>query len=125
MKLVPEDAIAVEVFDEHGIAESNALVAPSLWIRNPLVNPHRTMHCKIDANGNASLLGSKKQELLNNNGIPRMVRGYFYEMACVIAECARVLKRGAPLMMVNDNVRYAGASVSVDIILSEIAVDRS
>jgi DNA modification methylase len=63
----------------------------------------------------------KKQELLNNNGIPRMVRGYFYEMACVIAECARVLKRGAPLMMVNDNVRYAGASVSVDIILSEIA----
>jgi hypothetical protein len=63
----------------------------------------------------------KKQELLNNNGIPRMVRGYFYEMACVIAECARVLKRGAPLLMVNDNVRYAGASVSVDIILSEIA----
>ena len=63
VKLVPEDAIAVEVFDEHGIAESNALVAPSLWIRNPLVNPHRTMHCRTDANGNASLLGSKKQEL--------------------------------------------------------------
>ena len=42
-------------------------------------------------------------------------------MACVIAECARVLKPGAPLIMVNDNVRYAGASVSVDIILSEIA----
>jgi hypothetical protein len=59
--------------------------------------------------------------LLNNNGIPRMVRGYFYEMACVIAECARVLKHGAPLIMVNDNVRYAGASVSVDIILSELA----
>jgi len=50
-----------------------------------------------------------------------MVRGYFYEMACVIAECARVLKRNAPLIMVNDNVRYAGASVSVDIILSELA----
>jgi DNA modification methylase len=58
---------------------------------------------------------------INNAGIPRMVRGYFYEMACVIAECARVLKRGAPLVMVNDNVRYAGASVSVDIILSEFA----
>jgi len=59
--------------------------------------------------------------LLNNNGIPRMVRGYFYEMSCVIAECARVLQRGAPLLMVNDNVRYAGASVFVEIILSEIA----
>ena len=69
-----------------------------------------------------SYLNSQRQlDLLNNNGIPRMVRGYFYEMACVIAECARILKHGAPLIMVNDNVRYAGASVSVDIILSEMA----
>ncbi|MCI0519874.1 MAG: site-specific DNA-methyltransferase [Chloroflexi bacterium] len=60
---------------------------------------------------------------LNNNGIPRMVRGYFYEMACIIAECARVLKPDAPLVMVNDNVRYAGASISVDMILSAIAED--
>lgn len=44
-----------------------------------------------------------------------------YEMACVIAECARVLKPGASLVMVNDNVRYAGASLSVDMILSHIA----
>jgi len=58
---------------------------------------------------------------LNNNGIPRMVKGYFQEMACVIAECARVMKRNAPLFMVNDNVRYAGASISVDMILSCIA----
>lgn len=63
----------------------------------------------------------KSRGTLNNNGIPRMVRGYFYEMACVIAECSRVLKSGAPLIMVNDNVRYAGASVSVDLILSNIA----
>ena len=57
----------------------------------------------------------------SNNGIPRMVRGYFYEMACIIAECARVMKSYAPLIMVNDNVRYAGASISVDMILSAIA----
>ncbi len=63
----------------------------------------------------------KAQKALNNDGIPRMVRGYFYEMACVIAECARVLKPGARLFMVNDNVRYAGASISVDMILSDIA----
>jgi hypothetical protein len=67
------------------------------------------------------LEAQKTSGLLNNPGIPRMVRGYFYEMSCVIAECARVMKRGANLIMVNDNVRYAGASVSVDIILSEIA----
>lgn len=63
----------------------------------------------------------KAQGFLNNNGIPRMVRGYFYEMACIIAECARVMKPNAPLIMVNDNVRYAGASISVDMILSSIA----
>jgi DNA modification methylase len=63
----------------------------------------------------------REQGSLNNNGIPRMVRGYFYEMACVIAECARVMNPGAPLIMVNDNVRYAGASISVDFILSDLA----
>lgn len=63
----------------------------------------------------------KELDLLNNNGIPRMVRGYFYEMACVILESARALKRDALLIMVNDNVRYAGVGISVDIILSEIA----
>ena len=63
----------------------------------------------------------KLQGELNNNGIPRMVRGYFYEMACVIAESLRVIKPNGWLFMVNDNVRYAGASISVDMILSGIA----
>ena len=63
----------------------------------------------------------KTQGALNNNGIPRMVRGYFYEMACVIQECFRVLKSNGLLLMVNDNVRYAGASISVDLILSCLA----
>ena len=53
----------------------------------------------------------KKHGNLNNNGIPRMVRGYFNEMSCVIGECYRVLKPGARLIMINDNVRYAGISV--------------
>ena len=32
-----------------------------------------------------------------------------------------LLKHSAPLFMVNDNVRYAGASISVDMILSSLA----
>jgi DNA modification methylase len=67
------------------------------------------------------LENKKKEKLLNNNGIPRMVRGYFNEMACVIQECARIMKQHALLFMVNDNVRYAGVSISVDMILSSIA----
>lgn len=64
---------------------------------------------------------AKKCGNLNNNGIPRMVRGYFNEMSCVIGECHRILKPDARLIMVNDNVRYAGISISVDLILSRIA----
>jgi DNA modification methylase len=63
----------------------------------------------------------KRSKTLNNNGIPRMVKGYFYEMACVIYELYRVLNVGGEVVMVNDNVRYAGASISVDLILSDIA----
>ena len=67
------------------------------------------------------LENEKDEKRLNNTGILRMVRGYFYEMACVIAESARVLESNAPLIMVNDNVRYAGVSISVDLILSDFA----
>lgn len=70
---------------------------------------------------NTYLQHEKDSGTLNNNGIPRMVHGYFAEMACVIGECARVLKPNARLFMVNDNVRYAGVSISVDMILSDIA----
>lgn len=70
---------------------------------------------------NAYLEHEKASGNLNNTSIPRMVRGYFSEMACVIGECARVLKPNARLFMVNDNVRYAGVSISVDTILSDIA----
>ena len=65
----------------------------------------------------------KAKKELNNNGISQMVRGYFYEMACVIQDCYRILKNGSYMFMVNDNVKYAGVSISVDIICSKIAED--
>lgn len=58
---------------------------------------------------------------INNGGIPRMVRNYFAELALIIFESARILKPGAPLVMVNDNVRYVGAHIPVDLILSDFA----
>lgn len=58
---------------------------------------------------------------LNNPGIPRMVRNYFFELSLIIFECARLLKPGAPFVMVNDNVRYGGATIPVDLILSDFA----
>ncbi|MYC75388.1 site-specific DNA-methyltransferase [Candidatus Poribacteria bacterium] len=76
---------------------------------------------KLLAAINVYLQHEKDSGTLNNSGIPRMVRGYFSEMACVIGECARILKPNARLFMVNDNVRYAGVGISVDMILSDIA----
>lgn len=58
---------------------------------------------------------------LNNSNIPNMVRNYFLEMGFVICELARVLRRGGRIVMVNDNVRYAGQEVPVDLILSDFA----
>ncbi len=63
----------------------------------------------------------REEKVLNNTGIPRMVRNYFKELALVISECGRVLKPGSPLIMVNDNVRYQGAHIPVDLILSDFA----
>ncbi len=58
---------------------------------------------------------------LNNENVPRMVRYYFYEMSFVIAELARLLRPGGTIIMVNDNVRYAGEEIPVDLILSSLA----
>lgn len=67
------------------------------------------------------LEAQKISKQLNNPGIPRMIRNYFLELSLVIFDCARVLKPNSPLVMVNDNVRYGGAHIPVDLILSSIA----
>jgi hypothetical protein len=63
----------------------------------------------------------RAQRVINNTGIPRMVRNYFAEMALVLFECARLLRPDAPLVMVNDDVRYQGVNIAVDLILSDFA----
>jgi len=62
-----------------------------------------------------------KLEKLNNSNIARMVKNYFFEMCFVIYEMARVTKSGGYCVMVNDNVRYGGQEIPVDLILSEFA----
>lgn len=58
---------------------------------------------------------------LNNNNIARMVKNYFLELCFVIYEMARVTKSRGYCVMVNDNVRYGGEEIPVDLILSEFA----
>jgi hypothetical protein len=70
---------------------------------------------------NSILNELNKLEKLNNTNIPRMVRNYFLEMCFVISEMVRVTRRGGYCVMVNDNVRYGGEEIPVDLILSEFA----
>lgn len=62
-----------------------------------------------------------KLNKLNNSNIPRMVKNYFYEMLFIMFELYRVLKKQGILVMVNDNVRYGGEEIPVDLILSDFA----
>jgi len=58
---------------------------------------------------------------LNNNGVIRMVEGYFVELAFIYAELYRTCKRGAMVAFVNDNVRYGGEVIPVDFLSTSFA----
>lgn len=58
---------------------------------------------------------------LNNNGVIRMVEGYFTELAFLYAELFRVCKHGATVAFVNDNVRYGGEVIPVDFLSCSFA----
>jgi DNA modification methylase len=67
------------------------------------------------------LYAARRERSLNNLNIPTMVENYFFELNLVIHELSRVLVPGGRLVMVNDNVRYAGEEIPVDLILSDLA----
>jgi len=58
---------------------------------------------------------------LNNKGVIQMVEGYFTELAHVIFELFRVCRTGAHVAIVNDNVRYGGEIIPVDLLTTDIA----
>lgn len=71
---------------------------------------------------NSLLAGLNSIGKLNNNNIPRMIKNYFLELCFVIAEMSRITKKGGYCIMVNDNVRYGGEEIPVDLILSDFAI---
>ncbi|MDE2776593.1 MAG: modification methylase [Chloroflexota bacterium] len=63
---------------------------------------------------------SRRREV-NNTGVISMVEGYFTELAFVTLELFRVCKPGAYVGIVNDNVRYSGEVIPVDLLMTDIA----
>ncbi len=60
---------------------------------------------------------------LNNRGVIQMVEGYFTELAFVLFELFRVCRAGAHAAIVNDNVRYGGEIIPVDLLMTDLAAD--
>lgn len=69
----------------------------------------------------AALEQRKQAGELNNNGVIRMVEGYFTELAFIYAELFRLCKPGATVAFVNDNVRYGGEVIPVDYLSTSFA----
>ena len=68
-----------------------------------------------------ALTRRKENGDLNNNGVIRMVEGYFTELAFIYAELYRICKPGAMVAFVNDNVRYGGEVIPVDFLSCSFA----
>jgi len=58
---------------------------------------------------------------MNNKGVLRMVEQYFMELSFVYSELFRTCKTGAHVAFVNDNVRYGGEIIPVDLLSTNLA----
>ena len=81
----------------------------------------RKMHLEQEALREVLDILERKSHELSNKHVIRLLDGYFFEMALVIAELGRVVCPGGTVIMVNDNVQYHGEEVPVDFILSDFA----
>lgn len=70
---------------------------------------------------NAALHIRDKRGEVNNRGILTMIDQYFTELAFVFAELYRTCRQGAHVAFVNDNVRYAGEVIPVDLLSTSLA----
>ena len=58
---------------------------------------------------------------INNRGVLKMIEQYFSELTFIYGELYRVCRNGAHVAFVNDNVRYAGEAIPVDLISTNLA----
>jgi DNA modification methylase len=70
---------------------------------------------------NAALRSRNELGEINNTGIIRMIDQYFTELTFIFAELYRVCRPGAYVVFVNDNVRYAGEVIPVDLLTTNLA----
>jgi DNA modification methylase len=72
---------------------------------------------------NEALHVRKERGEINNRGVLPMVEQYFTELTFIFAEVLRTCRPGALVAFVNDNVRYGGEVIPVDLLTTELAED--
>ena len=70
---------------------------------------------------NQALQLRQEREEINNRGVLTMIENYFSELTFIFAELFRVCRSGAHVAFVNDNVRYAGEIIPVDLLSTNLA----
>jgi len=70
---------------------------------------------------NKALRIRQERSEINNRGVLSMIENYFTELAFIFAELFRVCRSGAHVAFVNDNVRYAGEIIPVDLLCTNLA----
>ena len=70
---------------------------------------------------NEALAFRNRRGDINNAGVLTMIDQYFTELTFVYAELFRTCRRGVDVAFVNDNVRYAGEIIPVDLLSTELA----
>lgn len=58
---------------------------------------------------------------INNRGVLKMIEQYFSELTFIYSELYRVCRSSAYVAFINDNVRYAGEVIPVDLISTNLA----
>lgn len=70
---------------------------------------------------NAALQIRNERGEINNTGVLTMIAQYFAELTFIFAELHRVCHKDAHIAFVNDNVRYAGEIIPVDVLTANLA----
>ncbi|MCB0196390.1 MAG: modification methylase [Anaerolineae bacterium] len=76
---------------------------------------------KVLSEINTALVKRMELNEINNKGVLPMINQYFSELTFVFAELQRICKSGAYIAFVNDNVRYAGEIIPVDLLSTNLA----
>ena len=112
-----QELLSATVENKTKICWLKSLYRSSPAVLDSAISAYESQHALHDI---LSVLRKQIKELSNRN-IIQLLEGYLLEMALVVAELGRIVSPGGVVIMINDNVQYAGVEIPVDFILADFA----